>query len=88
MQESEQSEDAESSAQNNYYYYPFYTATRPVRSSYTAARIQRNLLSSVGRRDHIMDIALKGLLESTTRVMSGIALDSAWLELQVRLFQM
>ena len=42
---------------------------------------------SVGRRDHIMDIALKGLLESTTRVVSGIALDSAWLELQVRLFQ-
>ena len=52
-----------------------------------AARTQRNLLSSVGRRDHIMGIALKGLLESTTRVVSGIALDSVWLELQVRLFQ-
>ena len=32
-------------------------------------------------------MALKGLLESTTRVVSGIALDSAWLEVQVRLFK-
>ena len=64
MQESEEGKDAESSAENIIVHSILLTVLCAPHTQFThAARTQRNLLSSVGRRDHIMGIALKGLLE-------------------------